>query len=42
MPRRGTHRAVVALAHKNARMAWVLLMSDGSNNRLNEKLRQTA
>jgi transposase len=28
MQRRGTNRAVVALAHKNARIAWVLLATD--------------
>ena len=27
-PRRGTNRAVVALAHTNARMAWVVLVTD--------------
>ncbi len=26
--RRGTHRAVVALANKNARMAWVRLVTE--------------
>ena len=28
MPRRGTNRAVVALANKHARIAWVLLATD--------------
>jgi hypothetical protein len=28
MQRRGTNRAVVALANKHARMAWVLLATD--------------
>ena len=28
MERRGTNRAVVALANKNARIAWVLLTTD--------------
>jgi hypothetical protein len=28
MQRRGTNRAVMALANKNARIAWVLLATD--------------